>query len=426
MFCNKIIISFAILLLFSCNQSPKVYTPREVVKYRYNQVAPTNTIEIQPINPVTGLYAKDEFRVALLLPMTGDKKDIGKQVFDAVTMAIQDLNADNIKLFVFDTGDDIIKAQIAAKHAMSIDIKIVIGPVFSSETKAVKEIIEPLGIPIISLSNNTALASSTTYMFGVSPDTLTKASCDYLVQKDAKNIGLLLSNTNSGFILGKYLNKIAPEMHANIMSTEYYKSNDQKSILDSISKISRNKTREYLLDSFGNEYLQKAGTKKDKKATPPQKKILKMNTIYIDAFGQDLYSIMAEIKRKGLLTDDMSVMSGQNIIEDATILKNPMADGILFVNTATPYIYDFGTIFEDLFGYRPLRIAAIAYDAFSTVATIAIKDKNNLKNLNNPDGFTGIYGDFRFMKDGSVQRKFYVQMVNKKTIELVEKIDKFM
>ena len=97
MFCNKIIISFAILLLFSCNQSPKVYTPREVVKYRYNQVAPTNTIEIQPINPVTGLYAKDEFRVALLLPMTGDKKDIGKQVFDAVTMAIQDLNADNIK-----------------------------------------------------------------------------------------------------------------------------------------------------------------------------------------------------------------------------------------------------------------------------------------------------------------------------------------
>ena len=151
-----------------------------------------------------------------------------------------------------------------------------------------------------------------------------------------------------------------------------------------------------------------------------------MNTIYNEAFGQDLYSIMAEIKRKGLFTDDMSVMSGQNIIEDATILKNPMADGILFVNTATPYIYDFGTIFEDLFGYRPLRIAAIAYDAFSTVATIAIKDKNNLKNLNNPDGFTGIYGDFRFMKDGSVQRKFYVQMVNKKTIELVEKIDKFM
>jgi hypothetical protein len=92
MFCNKIIISFAILLLFSCNQSPKVYTPREVVKYRYNQVAPTNTIEIQPINPVTGLYAKDEFRVALLLPMTGDKKDIGKQVFDAVTMATLDCN----------------------------------------------------------------------------------------------------------------------------------------------------------------------------------------------------------------------------------------------------------------------------------------------------------------------------------------------
>ena len=161
-------------MLFSCHQSPKVYTPREVVKYRYNQVPPTNTIEIKPINPVTGLYAKDEFRVALLLPMTGDKQDIGKQVFDAVTMAIQDLKADNIKLFVFDTGDDIIKAQIAAKHAMSIDVKIVIGPVFSSETKAVKEIIEPLGIPIISLSNNIALASSTTYMFGVSPDILTK------------------------------------------------------------------------------------------------------------------------------------------------------------------------------------------------------------------------------------------------------------
>ena len=58
--------------------------------------------------------------------------------------------------------------------------------------------------------------------------------------------------------------------------------------------------------------------------------------------------------------------------------------------------------------------------------TIAVKYGGDLSHLNTPDGFTGIYGDFRFMKNGLVQRKFYVQKVSNKTIELLDKIDKFM
>jgi ABC-type branched-subunit amino acid transport system substrate-binding protein len=413
------------LILSSCDKT-YTYTPREVVKYRYNQVLTATKIETQPISPITGLHSKNEFRIALLLPLTGDKKDIGKQIFDAIIMATQDLKADNIKLFVFDTGNDILKAKIAARQAISIDVKVIIGPVFSSETKVVKQIIEPFNVPMISLSNDVSLASKKTYIFGISPDIITKASCDYLVQKKLKNIGLLLSNTQSGFILGKYLNKIAPEMRANIMSTQYYKIGDQKSISDNVKKLLFSKTVEYLVDKDGNEYLEKTGVKKTKDYIPPEKKIISMDTVYIDAFGHDLYNIVAEMKRRGLVSDNMFIMSGPNIIEDVTILKNPMADGILFVNTATPYIYDFGVSFEDLFGYRPLRIAAIAYDAFSTIATIATKNKNDLSSLTNKDGFTGIYGDFRFLNNGSVQRKFYVQRVNKKTIELVEKIDNFI
>ncbi len=416
---------FILLLLFSCDKRVQVYGPREVTQYRYNKVQQTKDNILPAINKNTGLYMKKDFRVALLLPMTGEKQNIGQQVFDAITMAIQDLQADNIKLFIFDTENDPVKAQIVARQAMSIDVKLIIGPIFSTETKAVKEVVES-HVPMISLSNNINLASNTTYMFGIAPDTLTRASCEYLVEKNMKNIGLLLSNTQSGFILSKYLNKIATNTDITIMSTIYYTPNDQDSIIKGIKKLANSKTKEYLIDKSGKEYLEKAGTKKNKNLPLPEKKILQINTVYMDAIGQDLYSLIAEMKRKSFLTDDMFVMSGQNIIEDATLLQNPMANGIIFVNTATPYIYDFGNNFEDLFGYRPLRIAAIAYDAFSVVATIAVKHEGDLNYLNNPDGFTGIYGDFRFMKNGLVQRKFYVQKVSNKTIELLDKIDKFM
>ncbi len=419
---------FSCFLIFSCQKyKSNVYSPKETVKYRYNSIPsilPTNAI-----NPKTGLFSVNELKVGLLLPMTGEKKEIGRQIFDAITMAIQDLKADNIKLFIFDTANDSFKTQIAAKQAISIGANIIIGPVFSSETKAAKQIIEPFRIPMISLSNNVVLASPTTYIFGVSPDNLVKTSFDYLSQLGKKNIGVLLANTKNGFILGKYLSRIAQLSKINIMSTEYYPSGNAMGINNSVHKLMSKKSLYYLIDKQGNEYLDTINNKKKSKTEDMhiQRRLEHMNAIYLDATDKDLYKIIAEIKRK-IIDENIMIIADQSITDDTTILRNPLSENIFFVTTAAPYIYDFNVNFENIFHYTPLRITALAYDAFCTVVTVSNKynDKKSFKQLSNDLGFSGIYGDFRFKSNGLVERKYYVERIHKKTVQMVEKINIFM
>jgi ABC-type branched-subunit amino acid transport system substrate-binding protein len=71
----------------------------------------------------------------------------------------------------------------------------------------------------------------------------------------------------------------------------------------------------------------------------------------------------------------------------------------------------FKTRFNEIFGYKPRDLAAAAFDAI-TVVTTARKDTNteplDAAFITREQGFNGLNGPFRFLPDGSNQKRLYI------------------
>ena len=50
--------------------------------------------------------ANEKIKIGLLVPMTGENKDIGQSIIKAVSLAVKDINNSKIEIFPKDTNSD--------------------------------------------------------------------------------------------------------------------------------------------------------------------------------------------------------------------------------------------------------------------------------------------------------------------------------
>ena len=99
---------------------------------------------------------------------------------------------------------------------------------------------------------------------------------------------------------------------------------------------------------------------------------------------------------------------GTGLWDDAELSLEPSLDGAWFAGAPLKLSRGFAARFEDTFGYAPVRIASLGYDAMSLVAILARHEVRRERFsdylLFDPDGFAGVDGIFRFRPDGTVER----------------------
>ena len=69
-------------------------------------------------------------KVGLLVPMTGDDKQLGKQIIKSTRIALEDINTENLEIFLKDTNSNPKTTVKSALELKELGVKIVIGPVF--------------------------------------------------------------------------------------------------------------------------------------------------------------------------------------------------------------------------------------------------------------------------------------------------------
>ena len=77
-----------------------------------------------------GVTDENKVKVGLLVPLTGDNAEIGKQIIKAARLALGDINSDRIEIFPKDTKSDPNKTLRAAIELKQLGINLVLGPVF--------------------------------------------------------------------------------------------------------------------------------------------------------------------------------------------------------------------------------------------------------------------------------------------------------
>ena len=73
---------------------------------------------------------ENKIKIGLLVPLTGDNAELGKQILNSTRLAIKDINSNQIEIYPKDTQSDPNKALQSAIKLEQMGINIVIGPVF--------------------------------------------------------------------------------------------------------------------------------------------------------------------------------------------------------------------------------------------------------------------------------------------------------
>ena len=95
---------------------------------------------------------KNKIKIGLLIPLTGDNAELGKQILNSTRLAIKDINSKQIEIYPKDTQSDPNKTLRSAIKLEQMGINIVIGPVFYENIIYLDDI---KNITFLSLTNKT-------------------------------------------------------------------------------------------------------------------------------------------------------------------------------------------------------------------------------------------------------------------------------
>ena len=96
--------------------------------------------------------SEEKVKIGLLVPLTGDDKEIGHQIINSTRIALKDINSKKIEIFPKDTNSNPNTTIRSAIELKSMGVKIIIGPVFHKSSAYLDEIQD---IVFISLTNKT-------------------------------------------------------------------------------------------------------------------------------------------------------------------------------------------------------------------------------------------------------------------------------
>lgn len=120
----------------------------------------SDSIDVDPFQTVP---------VALLVPTgSGDpgREELGRSLINAAQLAAGDLQNAEIDLRVYPTGGTTEGGASAASQAVNDGAKIIVGPLFSTATTGAESVARGAGVKILSMSNNTEVASPNVYLLG--------------------------------------------------------------------------------------------------------------------------------------------------------------------------------------------------------------------------------------------------------------------
>lgn len=360
---------YTFLFLILCQIIAGTATSTEDFRLNFNNAPLWNT-------PAPSLEkAKTTIKVGLLIPLSGENKNIGQSILNASLLGLYKFPDTNITLIPLDSGTTEEQASVAATQAINKECDLILGPVFSKQVAAVKRKI-PKTINIISFSNDLTKAGGNTFIAGYSPHEQTKFIIQFLINKDISHIvGLLPDNA-----YGKEVARIFG-----------------RTIQSQVGQ----KTQVYFYDSEGasDEFL-------DKLSVVLQED--KPEAIYIPDADRKTLTLVSKLKFKGLSLQETLVL-GSSDWNKPLFTNDHGLKGALFPQIKMGTNDAFTKSYQDAFSTPPNLFAELSYDLIMMINTLYQKGAAvclDAKEITTESGFQGTRGRFYFDTDGSVHREY--------------------
>ena len=439
------------LVLASCGgeQPPRVIIPEPTKTV--SRPIPAETAENKPIQELSEAQnladaGQQAITVALMLPLSGPDADAGKALMRAATMALFDAYDPRIKILPLDTASDPDIAEQRADEAIEAKASVVLGPLLSSNVRAVGEKLKGTDIPIIGFSNDSTVAAEGRFVIGFLPEAEVKRVVDHAVGEGLENFGALVPMGRYGDRIRTAFGDTANVSGLSVSAIESYPP-DADALFEPVKRLARYDERRddvrrevRFLRSLRDDLTDEIAEKLEDAEV--------MEGVEFDAVlvpeGGALMRTLAPLLPFYEIDPNRVKLLGTGLWNDEGLLGEPPLQGAWFAAPDPEAPRAFLDRYEKLYAEAAPRIATLAYDAMSLVAALAKKPieetdltsegvsentempKSNadlrfaLDRFLVPEGFAGLDGLFRLLPDGTSERALAILEVNRRGFQVVD------
>lgn len=309
--------------------------------------------------------------VAVLVPLSGPDAAIGESLANAARLALLDTGNRQIELTVHDTADG--GAVAAASRAVAAGSQLILGPLLADEVRAVTPLVQRARVPLIAYSNDAQAADNGVYILGFSPAQAIERVVLHSRQQGAGRFAALVP-------VGLY-----GERSSRAFLAAVQRSGGQVASVETYTAAADARTAAGRLSNRGA-----------------------FDAVLIADSGRTAATAASAIRVGPRLL-------GTELWAAGNLGATPRVRGAWYAAPPEAHYRQLVTRYRARYGKAPVRLASLGYDSMLLTVRAARGWQPGrrfpVRALNEPEGFAGVDGVFRFGRDNVAQRAFEVRQV---------------
>jgi ABC-type branched-subunit amino acid transport system substrate-binding protein len=356
-------------------------------------------------------------RVAILLPLTGARADIGQSMLHAAQLALD--GPDAPPLDAKDTGGTPDGAAAAAQAAITAGAGLILGPLTSSETAAVAPIARAANVAVLAFTNDPSQAQPGVWTLGITPGQQVRRLVAAAQGQGKSQFAALLPDNDFGHAMGQALNQATASNAAAPPNVRFY-SPGMSAINAATRDVSGYASRRGPIDAQmraaraqGTPEGRHQAQELAKSSIPPPS----FNTLLLADTGEALAEIASVLPYYDV--DRSAVQIIGPALWASSSSGSGQFRGAWYAAPDPAARSNFEQAYTAKFGSAPSPIADLAYDAASIARAVGGRGYS-VAALTQPSGFIGADGWFALLADGQVRRALAVYAVERGGPQMVE------
>ena len=364
------------------------------------------------LNKVT---AAEKIKIGLLVPMTGNNRDLGQSIIKAVSLAVKDINNDLIEIIPKDTATKPNQTLKSAFELKQMGVKVVIGPIFYESLTYLDEIKD---LTFLSFTNKTLDLPKNVISAGINSTSQLNTIKKFLKISNIERTIFLTPMQDYESEVKKGIKNSKIKINKN-----YVYNTEPTKLTSQIEKITNYKIRKQNLKDEIYRIKNSNDTNKEKKIKNLEKRYtlggLNFDAVIIADFDESLKSVGTS-----LLYTDVSPKNKYFITLnqwfDSSLLNETDIQPIYFPSINKNNFDNYKEKFFKEFNEYPSHLSLLSYDLVGLVYYLSLK--TNLTNLNKlfkkKNSFKGKIGIFDIKNNKINHRLNFYKIENKKLIEI--------
>ena len=360
-------------------------------------------------NPLA--YSTDQkIIVGLLVPLSGDNKNLGELIVKSTRMALKEIDSNNLEIYPKDTASDPNKTLRSALELKKLGAKVIIGPVFFDNLIYLNEVDDVI---FLSLTNKTSNLPKNIISSGVNSVSQLNAIKKFVESNEIKKTIFLTPDLDYKEEIKRAINKSKIKVHKH-----YVYNTEPTKLTKQIEDITNYKIRKQNLADEIKRIEKSDLEDKEKRIERLKKKYtignVSFDSVVISDFDESLKSVITS-----LLYTDVSPKKKYFITLnqwfDESLLSEKIIQPIYFPSINKKNLDDFNNKFNKTYNKMPNHLSLLAYDLLGLIYFLSL-EKNDLTNINDlfkkKNSFKGKIGIFDIQNNQIYHRLNFYKIEN--------------